>query len=123
MEVSVSFCHVRLIRVQDDQIASIYSVESSDFDPDFLWTKIGKLKINKLERTYEFESEGEFLKHKIVPPWFYGLSREEQKKLSETQFKDHGFGSWTMRVHHYVTTFIEDEKYPEKHPLIHFDEK
>jgi hypothetical protein len=113
----MSFCHLRLVRVQNDSATAVYLVESPDFDPAHQWSKIGTVRVFKSEGTYTFNNEGAFLDQKIVPPWLYGLSKDEQTRLLTGKFKDCGNGAWTMRVHHYASTFIKDNNYPERHPL------
>jgi hypothetical protein len=119
-EAIMSFCHLRLLRIKNDSVIAVYSVESPDFDSAHHWSKIGTLKILKSQETYSFENEGAFLDQKIIPPWVYGLNKDEQTGLMNGQFKDHGNGAWTMRIHHYASTFIKDNSYPERHPITFF---
>lgn len=112
----MSLCHLRLVKSREDSSDVIYRVESPDFSDSENWQEIGQLKIQKNLGNYEFSQGGALLNHKIVPPWIYGLSEEQQETQLRNQYRDHGWGAWTMRIHHYASTFLEENSYPDNHP-------
>ena len=116
----MSFCHLRLNRLESDPVYALYIVESPDFDTEKRWTEIGKLYLDKSKVIYSFTISDGWKWHKVVPPWVYGLSDNERIKFLEDEYKDHGCGAWTMRIHHYATQFLQKNEYPEKHPRTNF---
>ena len=112
----MSLVHLRTRKILDDDNSIVYSIQSSDFNESMDWEEIGRLKIIKETKEYDFTLAGPCKNMNFVPLSFYDLSKKQQGILLEEEYRDCCCGAWSMRIHHWVNTFITENNYPENYP-------
>jgi hypothetical protein len=112
----MSLSHIRLLRVDKGSDVIEYKVQSPDFESSGKWTDIGRLRLIVAAGDYEFEPFLPMRGKKMLPPHIYKLSEAERQCLLEGEFKDFGWGSWAMTIHHYAQTLLKGGEFPEHHP-------
>jgi hypothetical protein len=110
--------HVKLIRVRNEDILVEYIVQSFDFSPSGEWEQIGRLLINKQDKTYEFLPSKIWMDYKALPPSIFYLEKAERDLLLQTQYKDYGWELGALRIHHWATSFIDENSFPPCFPPI-----
>jgi hypothetical protein len=50
-------------------------------------------------------------------------SEPEQKRLLNSDYDGFGWRTWSMIVHHYVSSLLERQSYPSRYPEAIFTEK
>lgn len=119
----MSFAHLRLNKIEQDNFLVEYLVESFDFNEEKEWEKVGKLAIDTAAKNYEFQPAKIWSDRPIIPPEVFGLDETERKQIIESKYQDYGWGAWSMLIHHWAVSFIQKESFPEYHPLSFFPEK
>ncbi len=112
----MSLVHLKAKQIENDNFVVTYSIESIDFNERMDWEEIGRLKIDKETKKYEFVSTGSCKDIKFVPIFLYDLDENQQKVLLKSKFKDYCCGAWSLRVHHWANTFINKNHFPETYP-------
>ena len=112
----MTLCHIYLKKVKEHKDTVIYSAFSPDFNDTFEYEKMADVIINKSLKTYEFKPGKKWLSSKTLPPNFYSYSIEKRDELLENEYKGHGSGAWTMRIHRWVSQFLEEDDFPERFP-------
>ncbi len=115
----MSFAHLRLSQIAQDDYLIKYLVESFDFNPDQNWQSVATLIINKEAQTYDFQPGLIWQENHLLPPFIYGLN-EEQKTHIMSAYQGYGGGAWAMQIHHWATVFIKRRSFPLYHPLNFF---
>ena len=72
--------------------------------------------VNKRLKTYEFVPGEKWVSEKTLPPMFYSFPDEKQNEMLENEYKGYGNGAWTMKIHRWISQFIEEGVFPEKYP-------
>ena len=109
-------CHIQLRKTEESHSKVTYAVISPGFNEKFLDEKMAIIVLNKILKTYEFIPGEKWVTEKTLPPMFYSLPDEKQKKMLENEYKGYGNGAWTMRIHRWISQFIQEGVYPEKFP-------
>lgn len=112
----MSFCHVRCVLQSKLNAIASYSVQSVDFHQDRKWHEIGTLRLNKTAQSYIFEQADILASINFLPPHFYALDEFDRSSLLETEFKDYGWGAWSMTIHHYAQLLMDQSDFPEVIP-------
>ena len=115
----MSLAHVRMTKVNDSGANVEYAVETFDFSGTGNWEPIGTLKIRMGKANYDFEMSETARLHKVLPPEIYGLDERERENMINTQYKEFGWGAWSMRIHQWAVRFINEKSFPEKYPEIY----
>jgi hypothetical protein len=110
--------HVKLTQVRNEDILVEYIVQSFDFNPLGEWEQIGRLLINKQEKTYEFLPSKIWTDYKAIPPSIFYLEKTERDLLLQTQYKDYGWELGALRIHHWATSFIDENFFPLQFPPV-----
>lgn len=117
VEDKLSLVHLRLKLVENDDSAAAYEAESIDFNEEMNWEKICVIKIDKIRKEYEYDFFSKYKAFNIIPPSLYDKDEKERTSLLETKYKDYGYGAWSMRIHRWIKTIIEQDNYPNKYPM------
>jgi hypothetical protein len=112
----MTFCHIQLRKTEESNTSVTYAAISPDFNDKFLDEKMAIIVLNKTLKTYEFIPGGKWLSKKTLPPMFYSLPDKKQNEMLENEYKGYGNGAWTMRIHRWISQFIEEGAFPEKFP-------
>ncbi|WP_449416448.1 hypothetical protein [Phormidium nigroviride] len=115
----MSFAHLRLSQITQDDYLIKYLVESFDFNPEKNWQPVGTLIINKKDKIYDFQPGLIWQENQILPPFIYGLN-EDKKNQIMSAYQGYGGGAWAMQIHHWATVFIKRKSFPLYHPLTFF---
>ncbi len=108
----MSRVHLLFINLGDTGTSINYRIETPDFNDEGKLEEIGLIKIDRINKTYEFTPTNIWINYRFIPPWFFGLANEEQKQLLETKFKGYEAGGWTASIHRRVIEMIENNKFP-----------
>lgn len=108
----MSRVHLSFIRVGFTDVIAQYRVETPDFNDAGTLEEIGRLEIDRINRTYEFTPTNIWVGYRFVPPWVYGLSADERQRLLATQFNGYEAGGWTASIHRRVCEMIGNDRYP-----------
>ncbi|MDY6805344.1 MAG: hypothetical protein SXA11_16255 [Cyanobacteriota bacterium] len=119
----MSFAHLRINKLEQDNFIVEYLVESFDFNEEKEWEKVGKLVINTAAKNYEFQAAKIWIDRPIIPPEVFRLDETERQQVIQSQYRDYGWGAWSILIHHWAVSFIQKESFPEYHPLSFFPEK
>jgi hypothetical protein len=112
----MTFCHIQLRKIGENDSNVTYAAISSDFNERFADEKMADIVVNKKLKTYEFIPGEKWVSEKTLPPMFYSLPEEKQNQLLEGEYKGYGNGSWTMRIHRWIYQFIQDGVFPDMFP-------
>ncbi|MCL6581745.1 MAG: hypothetical protein K6U08_09065 [Firmicutes bacterium] len=116
----MSFAHVRLTKVSEDNWTVEYLVESFDFNPQGEWQEVGRLRIDKEASRYTFDAGGPWQGAKVLPPAIFGLAEMQRRALIEAEYGEYGWGARSMRIHHWATMFLKERRFPQNHPEAFF---
>lgn len=89
-----------------------YRIETPDFNDEGTLEEIGQIKIDLINKAYEFTPTNIWVNYHFIPPWVFGCAVEEQKQLLETKFKGYEAGGWTASIHRRVIEMIENDRFP-----------
>ena len=116
----MSFAHVRLNKIKQNEFLVEYIVESFDFNNESEWEEIGKLEINIIAKSYDFWPAKIWSSLQIIPPPIYGLDETKREQIIKSKYRDYGWGAWSMLIHHWAVSFIKQDSFPEYHPSSFF---
>ncbi len=108
----MSRVHLSFVNVERTNEIVKYRVETPDFNDVGTPEEIGLIEIDRISRAYEFTPTNIWVNYRLIPPWVYGLSIDEQQKLIETQFKECEAGGWTASIHLRVSEMINKDCFP-----------
>ena len=112
----MTFCHLKLRKTDESENSVTYSAFSPDFNDKFSDEKMADIVVDKIDKTYEFIPGEKWVSEKTIPPMFYSLPEEKQNELLKNEYKEYGNGAWTMRIHWWISQFIQEGEFPDQHP-------
>ncbi len=112
----MTFCHIQLIKINENNTSVTYAAISPDFNDKFSDEKMADIILDKKQNNYEFIPGEKWVSEKTLPPMYFSLPVERQKELIENEYKGYGNGAWTMRIHHWISQFLQRGVFPDKHP-------
>lgn len=84
----MSRVHLLFINLGDTDTSINYRIETPDFNDEEILEEIDLIKIDRINKTYEFTPTNIWINYHFTPPWFFGLANKEQKQLLELNLKD-----------------------------------
>lgn len=87
----MTFVHVRLSKLKQNDALIEYLVESFDFNEQREWEAIGKIAIAKWQQSYEFQPERVWSDRRIIPPSIYGLPEAEREQIVKSKYREYGW--------------------------------
>jgi len=90
--IKLSRTHLLFVNLGDTGTSINYRIETPDFNDEGKLEEIGLIKIDRINKTYEFTPTNIWINYRFIPPWFFDLADEEQKQLLETKFKGYEAG-------------------------------
>lgn len=96
----------------EDGDAVTYSVESPDFSEDGTSLPIGRVKLDKVRKSFEFWPDGELLDKQVIPPYVYELSEAERLHLLRSKYHGYQYGGWTSRIARVARRLLNEGVYP-----------
>ena len=112
----MTFCHIQLRKIDEDKRSIKYAAFSPDFNEEFSDEKMAEIVVDKNKNTYEFFPSLKWIDQKTIPPLFYSFSSERQDELRGTKYKGYGNGAWSMRIHNWISRFIQEGAFPDVFP-------
>lgn len=110
----MSFAHIRLKKLKDNEDAISYVALSPDFNDAHEWREVAQLIISRAQNTHTFVPCNAWSDQKVVPPYVYGLSEPETREALSSEFAGYGYGAWTGRIMSLVRRMQESGVYPEE---------
>lgn len=108
----MSRVHLSFIRIGLADDVAQYRVETPDFNDSGKPEEIGRLEIDRVNKTYEFVPTNIWSNYRFIPPWFYGLTTDEQQEALATRFNGYEAGGWTASIHSRVSEMIRNDRFP-----------
>ena len=112
----MSFCHIQLRKADENDTSITYAAISPDFNDKLLNEKMADIVLNKRQKTYEFFPGEKWVSEKTLPPMFFSMPEERQNELLEKEYEGYGNGAWTMRIHRWISQFIQEGAFPDIFP-------
>ena len=104
--------HIRFEREANDDAPVVYRVETPDFSEAREWQEIGRIEIDRLQKTYRFLASGLWTGYKFIPPSIYGLDEATRERLLREDYAGYEAGGWSASIHRRVTQLLEEGRYP-----------
>lgn len=102
--------HMLLRKETDNEVAATYLVVSLDFNPEGEWQPIGKLTIQKLQKTFAFEPLNEWATKGIT------VSPDDPAATEGLSVTDEYWMAWRGRIRAWAVRLIEQQRFPETYP-------
>jgi hypothetical protein len=112
----MSFAHIRLMKLKEDEHDIFYVALSPDFNDAREWQEVARLVVSRRHCTHDFMTSGAWSDKKVVPPYVYGLSEKEREAVLASKFHGAGYGAWTGRILSQVRRMQESGTYPDETP-------
>lgn len=112
----MSFAHIRLVKLKEDEDEVLYVAQSPDFNDAHEWQEVAQLTVSRTEGTHMFIPCNAWLGQKVVPPYVYGLSESAMREALSSEFSGYGYGAWTGRILSQVRRMQESGIYPDESP-------
>lgn len=102
--------HMLLKKQADTDISATYLVVSLDFNPEGDWKPIGKLTIQKSQKTFSFEPLNEWAAKGITVSPNDPCTPEASSSLGEYWM------AWRGRIRAWAIRMIEQDRFPDNYP-------
>ncbi|MFZ3118928.1 MAG: hypothetical protein WA159_11465 [Variovorax sp.] len=112
----MSFAHIRLRKLKEDEEEVLYAALSPDFNEAHEWEEVARLSVSRLHNTHTFVPKNAWVDQKVVPPYVYGLNEPEMRQALASEFSGHAYGAWTGRILSQVRKMQELGLYPDESP-------
>ena len=112
----MSFAHIRLKKVREDEREVSYVALSPDFNDAHEWQEVARLVVSRTQNTHTFVPQNAWSDQKVVPPYVYGLSEPEMREALSSEFAGYGYGAWTGRILSQVRRRQESGTDPDDSP-------
>ncbi|WP_143684916.1 hypothetical protein [Variovorax sp. KK3] len=93
-----------------------FVVLSPDFNDAHEWQEIASLSVSRTQNTHVLAPKNAWADQKVVPPYVYGLSEPEMRKVLSSEFTGYGYGAWTGRIWSQIRKMQESGIYPDEAP-------
>lgn len=98
----MSFAHVSFNLNSEDESYSEYIVTSFDFNSELRDEEIGRVQINKKNKTYSFKCTNIWEDENVIPPETFYLSQEKQNELLNDKYQGACYGGWSEQIHYWA---------------------
>lgn len=102
--------HMLLRKETDTDLAAIYLVVSLDFNPEGEWQPIGRLTIQKSQKTFVFEPFNEWAEKGIT------VSPNDPCTTEELNASGEYWMAWRGRIRAWAIRMIEQDSFPDNYP-------
>ena len=102
--------HMLLRKEADSDVAATYLVVSLDFNPEGEWQPIGKLTIQKSQKTFAFEPLNEWAAKGIT------VSPNDPATAEALSTSGEYWMAWRGRIRAWAVRMIEQGCFPETYP-------
>ncbi|MBU1358535.1 MAG: hypothetical protein KKC79_04765 [Gammaproteobacteria bacterium] len=102
--------HMLLRKEADSATAATYLVVSLDFNPEGEWQPIGKLTIQKSQKSFAFEPLNEWAAKGIT------VSMDDPGTAEEFNAAGEYWMAWRGRIRTWAVRMIEQDRFPESYP-------
>lgn len=112
----MTLCHIQLRKINEDDSSVTYAAITPDFNDEFMKEKMAEIIVRKGLNTYEFIPGEKWKSGKTLPPLFFSFPEEKQNEMLENEYKGYANGAWTMRIHRWISNFLQKGIFPDRFP-------
>jgi hypothetical protein len=114
----MSFSHIKLKKVAENEENVRYAVFSFDFNKEHKWEQFGVIQIEKVSGMFKHLDNQLWEKNKIYPIDLFEVPLEKRRELAYGKYKEYASGRWSMNVFNFIKKSIETRVFPEEKDLI-----